>query len=238
MKSNLGPDHPDTLIMHEQPGTGTRPPGSWTRPCRCSRRRCARKAKLGPDHPDTLISMNNLAAGYWSMKRLDKSVPLFEEVLKLEEEARPRPSETLHDLANLGVNYKDAGRLKEAIPLLEEAHQAAKNSQSFAGSDGQLLDAYMKAGENAKLADLLQEQLAEARKTLPKDSPQLAGLLAQIGLGLLKQKKWTEAEPLLRECLAIREKTQPDVWSTFNTQSLLGGARWARRNTPTPNRCF
>ena len=89
--------------------------------------------------------------------------------------------------------------------------------------DGQLLDAYAKAGENVKLAKLLQEQLAEARKTLPKDSPELAGMLAQIGLVLLQQKKWTEAEPLLRECLAIREKTQPDVWSTFNTKSMLGG---------------
>jgi hypothetical protein len=49
-------------------------------------------------------------------------------------------------------------------------------------------------------------------------------VLAQIGMSLLQQKKWTEAEPLLRECLAIREKAQPDVWSTFNTNSLLGGA--------------
>ena len=127
-------------------------------------------------------------------------------------------------VANLGVNYKDAGRLKEAIPLLEEAHQAAKRFPTLRWVASQLIDAYTKAGENAKLADLLQEQLAEARKTLPKDSPQLAGLLAQIGMSLLQQKKWTEAEPLLRECLAIREKTQPDVWSTFNTQSLLGGA--------------
>jgi hypothetical protein len=30
-----------------------------------------------------------------------------------------------------------------------------------------------------------------------------------------------EAEPLLRECLPIREKTQPNVWSTFNTKSIL-----------------
>ncbi len=70
----------------------------------------------------------------------------------------------------------------------------------------------------------LLEQLPRARKALPKDSPQLAGLLAQIGVGLLEQKKWTEAEPLLRECLAIREKVQPDAWSTFNTNSVLGGA--------------
>ncbi len=72
--------------------------------------------------------------------------------------------------------------------------------------------------------DVLLTQLPEARKALPGDSPQLAGLLAQIGLGLMAQKKWTEAEPHLRECLAIREKTQPVEWSTFNTRSTLGGS--------------
>ena len=41
---------------------------------------------------------------------------------------------------------------------------------------------------------------------------------------LLSAKAFDQAEPLLRECLAIREKTQPDVWSTFNTKSMLGGA--------------
>ena len=86
-----------------------------------------------------------------------------------------------------------------------------------------MIDAYTKAGENVKLAKLIQEQLAEARKTLPKDSPELARLLGQLGLSFLQQKKWTEAEPLLRECLAIREKSQPDDWSTFNTKSMLGG---------------
>jgi len=77
---------------------------------------------------------------------------------------------------------------------------------------------------NAKVVAFLQEQLPATRKALPKDSPQLAGLLVQIGMALLEQKQWAEAEPLLRECLAIREKAQPDVWATFNTQSMLGGA--------------
>jgi tetratricopeptide (TPR) repeat protein len=184
-----------------------------------------RKARLGPDHPVTLGTLNQLGVTYWRLRRFDKSVPLFEELLKLHEAKHGRDhAETLWTVGNLGVNYKDAGRLKEAIPLLEEAHQAAKRFPALQGFASALIDAYMTAGENAKLAQLLQEQLPEARKALPKDSPQMAGMLAQLGVSLLRQKKWTEAEPLLRECLAIREQKEPDDWRTFNTQSLLGGA--------------
>jgi tetratricopeptide (TPR) repeat protein len=175
--------------------------------------------------PEKEIFCLNLAAAYWSAKQLDKSIPLLEETLKRQEAklGRDHP-DTLMVVAILGANYKDAGRFSEAIQLFEEAHRAAKKYSALRWVGTPLLDAYGKAGENAKLAKLLPEQLREARQVLPKDSPQLAGMLAQIGHVLLEQKKWTEAEPLLRECLAIREKTQPDVWSTFNTKSLLGGA--------------
>ena len=48
--------------------------------------------------------------------------------------------------------------------------------------------------------------------------------MAVRGLSLVRQGKWAEAEAVLRECLAIREKVQPDEWTTFNTRSLLGGS--------------
>jgi hypothetical protein len=48
--------------------------------------------------------------------------------------------------------------------------------------------------------------------------------MAQLGHVLLQQEKWSEAEPVLRACLAVREKAQPGVWSTFNTRAQLGGA--------------
>jgi hypothetical protein len=35
---------------------------------------------------------------------------------------------------------------------------------------------------------------------------------------------FAQAEPLLRECLAISAKAEPDAWTTFNTRSLLGAA--------------
>jgi hypothetical protein len=48
--------------------------------------------------------------------------------------------------------------------------------------------------------------------------------LALLSETLLELKEWDEAEPLLREALAIRETSQPDAWTTFNTRSMLGGA--------------
>ncbi len=75
-----------------------------------------------------------------------------------------------------------------------------------------------------KFGAFLKEQLPKARKTLPKDSPELAYMLAGIGMALLEQEQWAAAEPFIREGLAIRAKAQPDSWNTFNEQSMLGGA--------------
>jgi tetratricopeptide (TPR) repeat protein len=55
-------------------------------------------------------------------------------------------------------------------------------------------------------------------------SIQAASAQATLGLCLLQQKKFSEAESTLRECLAIREKLQPADWTTFSTKSLLGGS--------------
>lgn len=183
------------------------------------------KAKLGPDHPNTLASMSNLAVCYLRLKRLDKSVPMFEALLPLQEKkfGRQHPI-TQFMVANLGVNYTEAGRVAEAIPLLNEAYRASKKIPTMGWVVIGLSDAYAKAGKPVEARKLIDELLAEARKQQPKGSPQLGGMLAQFGSNMLEMKGFAEAEPLLRECLAIREKTQPDVWTTFNTQSMLGGA--------------
>jgi hypothetical protein len=49
-------------------------------------------------------------------------------------------------------------------------------------------------------------------------------LTRDLAFLLFDTGRLAEAEPVLRECLAIREKTQPDDWTTFNTRSSLGGA--------------
>jgi WD40 repeat protein len=184
-----------------------------------------KKTRLGPQDPDTLNSMNELGVLYWQLRQFDKSIPVFEELVKTFAAKHGRDHlDTLSAIANLGVNYRDAGRLKEAMALLEEAHRAAKKYPNLRWVTGELFATYAKAGENARVGDLLREQVTEARTALPPDSPELAAVLAQLGLNLLEQKKWAEAEPIIREALTIREKTQSDAWTTFNTKSLLGGS--------------
>src|SRR5262249_62181965 len=68
------------------------------------------------------------------------------------------------------------------------------------------------------------KQLTEARKTLPPDPRILAWRLDQLSSLLLKAKAFAEAEPMLRESLAIHEMVQPEFWSAFNAHSMLGGA--------------
>jgi hypothetical protein len=56
------------------------------------------------------------------------------------------------------------------------------------------------------------------------DSLPFATELALLGLNLLKQKKWADAEAVLNNCVRIREKKQPDDWTTFSAKSVLGGS--------------
>jgi len=131
---------------------------------------------------------------------------------------------TLNATGNLGTTYKDAGRLKEAILLLEKAHRAVKKHPNLGWVREPLIDAYTKAGENDKAAALIREDMVAVRKMLPRGSPQVNFALAESGRRLLENRKWEEADRLIRECLAIRLKHLPDDWRTFNAQSMLGGA--------------
>lgn len=180
--------------------------------------------KLGADHPETMTNLNILAATYWSLNRLDQSIPLFEDILarRVKKLGRQHP-ETLVTIANLGVNYKDAGRLVEAMPLMEEAYAAAEKHPTLRWIGTQLQEGYLKSGKLTEAARLTDELVMDARKRLPRDSQQLAGQLALLGLAYIDLKRYHDAEPLIRESLAIREKKESDDWRTFNTKSVLGG---------------
>jgi hypothetical protein len=71
---------------------------------------------------------------------------------------------------------------------------------------------------------MLRDVLLVRRRTLGAGHPEVAQALSALGANLLVQRKWADAEPLLREGLAIWDAKRPDDWSRFETQSLLGAS--------------
>jgi serine/threonine protein kinase len=181
--------------------------------------------RAGQDDLDLLGPWDGLGVLYWRMKQFGQSIPIFERNWAARRKARGESHpETLSTQINLGVNYRDAGQLTEAIRLLEQVKREDKGRPALRWGRGELLSAYVAAGKSAEGTALAKELLAEARKENPPGSVALAAALAQYGQILVQLKAWMEAEPVLRESLTIREKSQPDVWNTFNVESLLGEA--------------
>jgi len=222
----LGPEHRDTLMTLHNLATMDLEAGKTTEAiAQLQHVHDVSVRVLGPEDPGSLTALHNLAVAYWKTKQLEKAIPHFEQLVqhrrKMRGETHP---ETLNTMANLGVNYRDAGRLEDAISLLERVHRDGRRHASLRWVASELLIAYARAGKSAQAFDLVKENLATARGTYAADSPQLATVLSQCGAALLELKAWAEAEPILRECLEIREKKEPDDWRTFNAQAMLGGA--------------
>ena len=130
---------------------------------------------------------------------------------------------------NLAQAYQAAGKLDVALPLFEETLKLRKaklgpDHPNTLTTMNNLGKAYCDAKQGEKAAPLLTVFVAAQRKRSKPDDPGFTGLLAQVSLELLKCEQFATAEDMLRECLTIREKTQPDDWTTFDTQSMLGGA--------------
>jgi tetratricopeptide (TPR) repeat protein len=157
-------------------------------------------------------------------------MPLYEETLeKRKAKLGPDHPHTLISMNNLASAYQDSGQLAKAMPLYEETLEKRKaklgpDHPHTLISMNNLSMAYRASGQLAKAVPLLEVTLEKTKARLGAEHPETLGTMASLGLALLQQKKWADAEGLLRDCLAGRQKQVPDSWLTFNTQSLLGGA--------------
>src|SRR5262245_15706209 len=141
----------------------------------------------------------------------------------------PDETETLRSMNNLGTTYQSVGQLDKGLPMLEET--LAKTTAKLGPNDPltlttmeNLAAAYLAAKEPEKALALLNTMLAGHKARLGDNDLELARFQSSVALYLLKADQPAAAEPILRECLVIREKVMPDSWQTFNAQAMLGGA--------------
>jgi serine/threonine protein kinase len=188
------------------------------------------EAKFGPDHPETLTSRINLATAYEKAGRMAEAIRLGEIAMRQAEAALGANHPlTLSGRNNLAWAYLNAGRAAEAAELnkvvlegLEK--QLGRDHPNTIITRINLAMSLDAAGRPAEAERPHREVVAQRRQVEKPDSAALASSVGALGANLLWQSKWAEAEPLLRESLAIREKVIPDLWSRFNTMSQLGGA--------------
>jgi serine/threonine protein kinase/tetratricopeptide (TPR) repeat protein len=185
--------------------------------------------KLGGDHPTTLTILDHLAAMYRAFGRTDEAIALGEQV----REARIRNlgafhPRTIQTLAGLALSYKAAGKLDKALPLLQQAAAGVEQARFAHGSAsrviGDLCECLDKCNRSHEADEWRRKWLAAAREKFGPESAAYARELEAQGASLLSRGRHADAEPILRECLAICQKTQPSDWWAFQAQSLLGAA--------------
>jgi tetratricopeptide (TPR) repeat protein len=234
-EAKLGTDNPQTLVTRSQLAHTYQSTGRTDDAIRLHEQNLKlSEAAFGTADDRTLDYRNNLANAYREAGRIDEAIQLHKQNLQLSE-ARGEPGQTqilrytLLSMANLGIDYQKAGRLKDTLELLENALERGRQRYGYWPDEiswvpGYLSQIYDQAGQYAKSESLHRESLRQAQQQFGADDLRTASALIQVGMNLLKQKKFAEAEPLLRQCLKVREARQPDDWTTFNVRSVLGEA--------------
>jgi serine/threonine protein kinase/tetratricopeptide (TPR) repeat protein len=190
--------------------------------------------KLGPYNPLTLHILNNLAGTYRAYGKTAEAIALHEQVLQRSVLLfGTRHPGTLTTMYHLGAAYQAAKEPEKALPLLQQAAAEVELHGFVPLEAGDMIGQLCSCHEQLK-----QYEQAEVwrRKWLPlakaKAGPRperYAVALAGLGSNLIRQQKHADAEPFLREGLALFEKRKPEEWETFRTQSLFGAALLGQR---------
>jgi serine/threonine protein kinase len=230
-RAHLGQDHPETLASIERLSNRYLWAARYSE-CISLRQEILqnRLTHLGPDHPDTLACTRNLATAFSEGRQWDKSLPIHERVLEKQRLiCGPNHPNTLDTLQSLAMTYDRAGRFSESVALYEQLLSAlrARNGPEHESATGPMLrlaQVYQRAGRLDRSDQLLREVLEQyaKRKSTSLTRRHRATALSCLGLNLLLKEQYTEAEPLVREALAVYDKELPGNPYRFIRVSLLG----------------
>jgi tetratricopeptide (TPR) repeat protein len=185
---------------------------------------------LGPGDPDPIDYLKALAQAYRRHELCELAIDVMSALVeKRKLLSGPLHPATISAVHNLADCYLSAGRLTESIELHE---QALALSTATNGPDHPetvyIMRTYSRALQGAwrlEEADrVLRCALEGSRKQAVRRDHEIALVQRILGLNLLLQERYVEAEPVAREALAILEKNNPEDWNRFHAMSLVGGA--------------
>jgi len=165
--------------------------------------------------------------------KLGEAEGLFREALAVRKQVvgdgHPTVAQALNTLS--GVLTLE-GKLAEAEKANGEALKifAWTPGPGDSADDGTLYsrgDILFEQGNLAEAETCFRKSLAIRRKRSNRQDIEVT--LSALATTLRRQQRFSEAEPLYRECLAMREKDCPNAWYTYYTRMLLGATLLGKR---------
>jgi tetratricopeptide (TPR) repeat protein len=184
-------------------------------------------ALFGLDDAETVRCQKSLAEAYDIAEKPAEAVRLWKALhTRMKAKQGNEYHETLELSDRLAVAYEKAGRVEDALHQRQESLEArrkltASSEPGIVVSDLQAMARLYETLHDYEHAEaLLREIIGHLKDSVGING--LSGAKWSLGQCLLSAGKPAEAETVLRECLAIRQKHQPEWWETFDTKSLLG----------------
>jgi non-specific serine/threonine protein kinase/serine/threonine-protein kinase len=185
---------------------------------------------FGPDHPYTHREMFGMAKVVLGEGNFAEAEKQFSAILAAELPLKgPKHPDIFASQQNLAIAQVGLGKFDAAISRLESTLQTSQ--QAFGPKSPETLDiqANLALANDFKgdlpRAEQIWESALQGYKSLGKDQEaSTVNTEEALGQNLIHQHKYAQAEPLLRDAVAFREKQNADNWHRFRAQAFLGAA--------------
>jgi eukaryotic-like serine/threonine-protein kinase len=191
----------------------------------------AHQAVRGPGHQHTLSTMSLLAKAYRDSGNQQMALSLYADALEQSKASLGvEHAFTLLVMTSLAKTMAVSEQFAEGIPLAEHALKLATERFSDLPANLEelpivLASFYSMAGRQNDAEKTLRRSLDKDRESFGRTALRTIKIMTALGKLLFDRKQYDEAESLVSECLANRQDKEPETWSTYYTQSLLGAIR-------------
>ncbi|MFF2131730.1 FxSxx-COOH system tetratricopeptide repeat protein [Streptomyces olivochromogenes] len=242
--TDLGPDHPDTLMCAQYLGHASVSLGDYTKARPIIEDTFARRRRvLGEDHPDTLHSAHDASTTLGYVGEYGEALRMMEDVLarrrRVLGEDHP---DTLASANNLAGTLGDLGEHAEARRMMEDVLARRRrvlgedHPDTLTSASG-LATILRNMGDYTEARPITEDTFARRRRVLGEDHPEtlasasnIASILGELGQHLEALRKM---EDLLARYRRVLGEDHPDTLTAANnlasTLRSLGEYTKARR---------
>jgi len=144
----------------------------------------------------------------------------------VEKKYGPEGAHTLAAHMHLGLAFKDAGKREQALAEFQRSVQGIEKAKFEIADQLEYMGILSETYERLKQLDRAEiwrrKSVELAKVNSGAHSIDYAIAAGNLGLNLVLQSRWDEAEAVLRPALVSLQEMKRDEWITFGIRSVLG----------------